>query len=126
MDALKPLENVDGISYWFPEEAGNGDDSQWPSPGGTVIASWQNRGFWDENISQTGHNINKTGTITAGKTAADVCAPYYMKNFLPASTAGLYSTPADTQGEKMLRNGQLLIRRGGRLYNATGAQITEK
>ena len=49
-----------------------------------------------------------------------------MKNFLPASTAGLYSTPADTQGEKMLRDGQLLIRRGGRLYNATGAQITEK
>lgn len=126
VDALKPLENVDGISYWFPEEAGNGDDTNWNTSKGTVISSWQNRGFWDENISQTGHNINKTGTMTAGKTAADVCAPYYMKNFLPASTAGLYSTPADTQGEKMLRDGQLLIRRGGRLYNATGAQITEK
>ena len=44
VDNLKPLENVDGISYWFPEEAGNGDK-------GTVIPSWQNRGFWNENKS---------------------------------------------------------------------------
>lgn len=27
VDALKPLENVGGINYWFPEEAGNGDDT---------------------------------------------------------------------------------------------------
>ena len=75
VDALKPLENVTGLSYWFPEEAGNGDK-------GTVIPSWLNRGFWKEEQSTSGHAINRTAAASSTKPAADVCAPYYMRNFL--------------------------------------------
>ena len=80
VDALKPLPNVDGINYWFPEEAGNGDDTNWSTSKGTVISSWQNRGFWDETKTQSGHAINKTASATAGRTPQDVCAPSSEKH----------------------------------------------
>ena len=125
VDALKPLTNLDGINYWFPEEAGNGDDTNWNTSKGTVIPSWQNRGFWNENQSTSGHAINKTATATAGRTPQDVCAPYYLGTFVEHHEQGLNQTPfplQDGQGEahKLLRNGQLIIRVGNREYNASG------
>ena len=62
VDALKPLTNLDGINYWFPEEAGNGDDTNWSTSKGTVISSWQNRGFWDETKTQSGHDLRRKNT----------------------------------------------------------------
>ena len=123
VDALKPLTNVDGINYWFPEEAGNGDK-------GSVIPSWQNRGFWNETQSTSGHAINKTATATAGRTPQDVCAPYYLGTFVEHQEQGLNQTPfplQDGQGEahKLLRNGQLIIRVGNREYNASGMSLKE-
>ena len=106
VDNLKPLENVDGISYWFPEEAGNGDK-------GTVIPSWQNRGFWNENKSTSGHAINKTGNVSGTKTAEDVCAPYYMRNFYNDPSEGL-STERSSEKvpcRKILKEGRVLIQR---------------
>ena len=106
VDNLKPLENVDGISYWFPEEAGNGDK-------GTVIPSWQNRGFWNENKSTSGHAINKTGNVSGTKTAEDVCAPYYMRNFYNDPSEGL-STERSSEKvpcRKILKEGRILIQR---------------
>ena len=121
VDALKPLTNVDGINYWFPEEAGNGDK-------GSVIPSWQNRGFWKEDKSTSGHAINKTAAVSDTKTAADVCAPYYLGTFVEHQEQGLNQTPfplQDGQGEahKLLRNGQLIIRVGNREYNASGMSL---
>ncbi len=121
VDALKPLTNVDGINYWFPEEAGNGDK-------GSVIPSWQNRGFWKEEKSTSGHAINKTTSVSATKTAADVCAPYYLGTFVEHEGQGLNQTPfplQNGQGEahKLLRNGQLIIRVGNREYNASGMSL---
>ena len=121
VDALKPLTNVDGINYWFPEEAGNGDK-------GSVIPSWQNRGFWKEDKSTSGHAINKTASVSATKTAADVCAPYYLGTFVEHQEQGLNQTPfplQDGQGEahKLLRNGQFIIRVGNREYNASGMSL---
>ena len=121
VDALKPLTNVDGINYWFPEEAGNGDK-------GSVIPSWQNRGFWKEEKSTSGHAINKTSTATAGRTPQDVCAPYYLGTFVEHQEQGLNQTPfplQDGHGEahKFLRNGQLIIRVGNREYNASGMSL---
>ena len=105
VDNLKPLENVDGISYWFPEEAGNGDK-------GTVIPSWQNRGFWDENKSTSGHAINKTGNVSGTKTAEDVCAPYYMRHFYNDPAEGIANPAAEyTQPRKILQEGRVLILR---------------
>ena len=121
VDALKPLTNVDGINYWFPEEAGNGDK-------GSVIPSWLNRGFWNENQSTSGHAINKTAAATAGRTPQDVCAPYYLGTFVEHEGQGLNQTPfplQDGQGEahKLLRDGQLIIRVGNREYNASGMSL---
>ena len=127
VDALLPLDNVDGLSYWFPEEAGNGDDTQWiknDGTDGTVLWTWQNRGFWDENQSSTGHVINRTGSITGDKTAADVCAPYYLGKFA-ATPESIDQTPNDQRPmtNKVLRNGQLLIERNGHTYTLTGAGL---
>ena len=126
VDNLKPLENVEGINYWFPEEAGNGDDTNWTTSKGSVIPSWQNRGFWDENATQSGHAINRNGALTDGKTVADVCAPYYMSTFIgnkqgvenPSANEGVVSRPV-----KMLRNGQILILRSNQTYTLTGQRL---
>ena len=106
VDNLKPLENVDGISYWFPEEAGNGDK-------GTVIPSWQNRGFWNENKSTSGHAINKTGNVSGSKTAEDVCAPYYMRNFYIDPSEGITTERSSEEApcRKILKEGRVLIQR---------------
>ena len=118
VDALKPLENVDGINYWFPEEAGNGDK-------GNVIPSWQNRGFWDEAKTNSGHAINKISSVSAAKTAADVCAPYYLGTFVEHQEEGLDQTPflsgeGQEEALKLLSNGQLIIRRNGVEYTPAG------
>ena len=115
IDALKPLPQVDGISYWFPEEAGNGDK-------GEVIPSWLNRGFWNEDKSTSGHAINRTGQVTDGKTAADVCAPYYMGRFLWGGQ-NLENLPTETQASKHLRNGQLFIERNNLCFSVEGKQL---
>lgn len=115
VDALKPLENVGGINYWFPDEAGNGDK-------GTVLTGWLNRGFWDENSSTSGHAINKTGAASGDKTPADVCAPYYMGKFR-GEPQGVETVSTKTQAHKYLRNGQLVIERNGRTYSADGKQL---
>ncbi len=122
VDALKPLENVDGINYWFPEEAGNGDDTNWSTSKGTVIPSWINRGFWNEGISSSGHAINKTGNVTGDKTEADVCAPYYMSNFYNEEQ-GVEAVPTKTQALKYLRNGQLVIERNGHSFSPDGKRL---
>ena len=123
VDALKPLENVDGINYWFPEEAGNGDK-------GNVIPSWQNRGFWNEAKTNSGHAINKTGNVTGDKTAADVCAPYYLGTFVEHQEEGLDQPPflsGEGQGEalKLLRNGQIIILRNGVEYTPAGLCVAK-
>ncbi|MBQ4393700.1 MAG: glycosyl hydrolase 53 family protein [Paludibacteraceae bacterium] len=123
IDNLQPLENVDGISYWFPEEAGNGDYVNWTTNSRLVIKSWQNRGFWNEQSTTSGHAINKTGNATGDKKASDVCAPYYMGTFVaqeqgienPSANEGVVSRPVKT-----LRNCQLLIERNGECYTPDG------
>lgn len=124
VDNLKPLTHVTGINYWFPEEAGNGDDTDWSTSKGTALWTWQNRGFWDEKISSTGHAINRTGKPTASQTGADVCAPYYMRNFYH-STEGIQEAEVKSQepiSRKVLRDGRLLIEQGGVLYGPDGSR----
>lgn len=54
VSGLSSYDNVSGLFYWFPEEAGNGDDtSDWSKP--TVLKTWLNRGFWYEETKTDGH-----------------------------------------------------------------------
>lgn len=121
VDALKPLENLDGISYWYPEDAGNGDNVNWTTKEGMVEETWSNRGFWDENTATNGHKINKTGNVTADKTAADVCAPYYMRYFIQDKPSAVESAQANKPAaRKILRDGQIVIVKGDKEYNLYG------
>lgn len=122
VDCLKPLENVDGISYWFPEDLGNGDDVNWTTKEGLVEETWSNRGFWNEQSTTSGHTINKTGSVSGDKTAEDVCAPYYMHHFYHEGQ-GLENVPTETQAHKHLRNGRLVIERNGITYSADGKRL---
>ena len=123
VDALQPLDNVDGISYWYPEDAGNGDNVNWTTKAGLVEETWSNRGFWDEAKSTTGHAINKTGNVSGDKTAEDVCAPYYMRHFY-RTTEGLELTGYGLQApaRKVLQQGRILIERQGVLYDLQGTR----
>ena len=110
VDNLKPLENVDGINYWFPEDAGNGDYVNWTTKAGLVEEEWSNRGFWSEGTTTAGHAINKTGAVSGEKTAADVCAPYYMRHFYNEVPQGLEAVSRQPSAfSKILKDGQLLI-----------------
>lgn len=123
VNTLKPITNVDGINYWFPEEAGNGDYVNWSSHTRIVIDPWLNRGFWNESSTTSGHAINKTGNITGDKTAADVCAPYYMRNFYNDDQAISETVNRPSSNRKYIRDGQLIIERNGQLYTLTGQQL---
>lgn len=123
VNTLKPITNVDGINYWFPEEAGNGDYVNWSSHTRIVVDPWLNRGFWNESSTTSGHTINKTGNITGDKTAADVCAPYYMRNFYNDDQAIIETVNRPSSNRKYIRDGQLIIERNGQLYTLTGQQL---
>ena len=124
VDNLKPLENVDGISYWFPEDLGNGDYVDWKTKARLVEETWSNRGFWAEGSTTSGHAINKTGNVSGDTKAEDVCAPYYMRHFY-RNTEDIESVslPSDTPCRKILKEGQLLILRSdGSLYGPDGSR----
>lgn len=85
-------DNVNGVSYWFPEEAGNGDDTDWNKQKyGTVIASWLSRGLWYEDQTQTGHWPVK---------AADGMVHYLL---------GAYATGGGTEGLRGDANGDGIV-----------------
>lgn len=123
VNTLKPITNVDGINYWFPEEAGNGDYVNWSSHTRIVVDPWLNRGFWNESSTTSGHTINKTGSVSGDKTAADVCAPYYMRNFYNDDQAIIETDNRPSSNRKYIRDGQLIIERDGQLYTLTGQQL---
>ena len=122
VDNLLPLENVDGINYWYPEDAGNGDYVNWTTKEGLVEETWSNRGFWNEQSTTSGHAINKTGNVSGEKTAQDVCAPYYMGKFAEIGE-GIDEISLPFKAQKMLQNGQVVILRGDKTYNLTGQEL---
>ena len=126
VDALLPLTNVDGLSYWFPEEAGNGDDTNWNTSKGSVLETWINRGFWNPAQSSSGHAINCVNPPVSGQSPAEICAPYYMGKFVGFTPQGIdelkneNTTPANG---KKIANGLVLIERNGNLYTADGKTL---
>lgn len=63
-------DNVTGLYYWFPEENGNGG-AYW-SEANTVLTTWINRGFWDNNTHRLNTGILKMQDFLTGKIAAGI------------------------------------------------------
>ena len=123
VDAMKPLENVTGLCYWFPEEAGNGDDTDWNTSKGTVLETWLNRGFWNPE-NDNGHAINRLKPASESVLPHTVCAPYYMAGFVKELPSGIESIQlSDVRIQKIIRNGQVIILRGDKEYNIQGQLI---
>ena len=123
VDAMLPLENLDGICYWFPEDAGNGDYVNWTTKEGLIEEAWSNRGFWSEDATTAGHAINRTAQVSGDKTPEDVCAPYYMGKFADSDSQGVNTVPTQKPAVKYMLNGQLFILRNGILYTPDGKQL---
>ncbi|MBQ7631362.1 MAG: glycosyl hydrolase 53 family protein [Paludibacteraceae bacterium] len=117
VDAMLPLENLTGINYWFPEEAGNGDK-------GSVMGGWLNRGFWNPNQTSSSHYINRTGAPATDQDPAEVCAPYYLGKFRGEDPQGIESIqPSAVRSQKVMRDGQLYLMYKGTMYDVQGRRI---
>lgn len=81
-------DNVNGLMYWCPEEAGNGDAADWNTKKGIVLDPWLNRGlWWSEKGGNNGHwPITSNGSGIA----------WTMKNFLSPASA-IDNVTANTQ-----------------------------
>ncbi|MBQ0142151.1 MAG: glycosyl hydrolase 53 family protein [Prevotellaceae bacterium] len=56
VETLAKYPKVNGLCYWFPEEAGCGDDTDWNTTNtATVIQTWINRGLWWPEPDAKGH-----------------------------------------------------------------------
>ena len=106
---------MEGYSYWFPEEAGNGYN------GYPVLSGWVNRGlWWPENTSTKNHWPVKAG---AGM------VHYLMKDFLSADASGITNAKtAAKSGAATVRtvtDGQHIYieKPDGQRYTLEGKQI---
>ncbi len=72
-------DNVEGLSYWCPEEAGNGDAANWDTNEGIVITGWLNRGLW-WSTNSNGHWPLTSGGVTTAS---------LFKSFLSEEAAGI-------------------------------------
>lgn len=108
---LQQHPNVNGIFYWCPEEAGNGDNANWSTYQGVVISSWLNRGLWDSNVSGAGHRAHCQGNALTARLLGDygTAIPPVSADH-PASDA-LYSP----LGQRITKTRGLYIR-GGKKY----------
>lgn len=82
-DLIKTLADypqVDGLNWWCPEEAGNGDNANWNTLDGVVMKNWLNRGMWWPTVSNGGHwplTTSEGGIL------------WEMKKFLNPQTTGI-------------------------------------
>ena len=70
---LQKHANVNGLYWWFPEENGNGPNSQ-------VLKGWVNRGLWDDNTHRALPGL------------------YVLKDFLPEGS-GISAPHADARAD---------------------------
>jgi len=111
MDLLDQYPQVNGLSYWCPEEAGNGDDTDWKKQSyGTVLATWLNRGFFDCAQSQEGHKIHSANS-------SDIA---HLLGRFATSPSRLFSLVSTTIAHKYLYDTQILISHDGATYTLAG------
>jgi len=110
---LDQYPQVTGLCYWFPEEAGNGDDTNWQKQSyGTVISTWLNRGFFDCTQTQSGHKMHSANS-------SDIA---HLLGTFATSPTGLLAPNTTSQWYKYLLNHQIYIYHNGTTYTLTGAR----
>lgn len=67
--------NVNGLFYWCPEEAGNGDAANWTTNEGVVIVSWMNRGLWASSKTGSAHKVHAVSGVVTAKLLGDYIVP---------------------------------------------------
>ena len=92
---LAKYPHVDGLSWWFPEEAGNGDNANWTTNEGIVISAWLNRGMWWPTKDDKGHWPLKSSKGYIVKS---------MKDFLSPDATGIEGTIADNKTPEAREN----------------------
>lgn len=103
VEELGRHDNVEGVSYWFPEEAGCGDYVNWTTNEGIVIKNWLNRGMWYEDEAKKGHWPLKT---TDGN-----MVHYLFANYIDPSHTGIDAntfTPAPAADNVYTLDGRCL------------------
>lgn len=104
---LKDFPQVEGYSYWFPEEIGNGYGvTDWVNYTGAVMNYWVNRGlWWPENSNTQKHwPLQPTSGMVH----------YKMKDFLDPNATGITSVEEDNANSK-----------NSAIYNLAGQRVDE-
>lgn len=113
---LAKHSNVEGLSYWCPEEAGNGDKQD-----KTVMSGWINRGFWWQSTG------NITGSTSKGHwpvTSSGNFAAKAMKAFLNPETAiiNVTASPLGSPASTFLTPSGIVIIKNGARFSINGTQ----
>lgn len=111
---LRDYEQVDGLYYWNPEDAGNGDDTNWTTtPNGSVSSYWTNRGLWSPATSKTGHKLIN---------CSEGMVHYLFREFLATQGTNVQNLHSENiQPRKQVINNNLcLILPDGTTYDASG------
>ena len=106
LNLLKDFPQVEGYSYWFPEEIGNGYGvTDWVNYTGAVMNYWVNRGlWWPENSTTQKHWPLQPSSGMVH---------YKMKDFLSEEATGITTLNEDETTSKG----------NGVLYNTTGQRV---
>ncbi|MBQ1796943.1 MAG: glycosyl hydrolase 53 family protein [Prevotella sp.] len=122
LDALKNYPQVEGYSYWFPEEAGCGyGASDWTGYTDVVLGAWVNRGLW-----WPGETTKKEHWPLKAEAGM---VQYLMKDFLSPGESGITNAKtAAKSGAATVRtvtDGQHIYieKADGQRYTLEGKQI---
>lgn len=117
VEFLKDYSQVEGLCYWNPEDAGNGDDTNWSTtPNGTVSKYWTNRGLWNPTHSTRGHQPIK---------CEEGMVHYLFQDFLANTLNSVEEIPVhNDKVKKILEEGQLyLMLQNGQRVNILGRYV---
>ena len=108
IDELAKHPNVNGLYWWQPEEAGNGDDSNWDTTGATVMGGWMSRGMWWCSQSSSGHWPVKSQKGFVGKLLSSFLNTSNVSSIVtdnPSGDAGAWHTISGNRISKPQKKG---------------------
>lgn len=119
IQTLADYKQVEGLYYWCPEDAGNGDDTDWNTSSGTVMTGWTNRGLWDPSTSSTGHKINSCASGNVQMLMKDFLNGNGDQSINPIAAEDANAPKYDLFGQitSRQRKGEIYIQNGKKTIN---------